>query len=384
MQFPFFPPVLSRFPRLLLLALAGTAALLAFAPFPPAAPGGPASPSTTDTASARRVAERPVQRIPLGGPLAKANAEVSGMAWHGDALVLLPQHPFRMSGSADHGLLFTLTRQEIEAFLSGQHTGPLTPRPLTLLAPTLKMRTPSYQGFEALSFRGDSAFATVESVADAATGAMRGFLFGGRLSGDTLRLGTRRPVLLPPQTTAGNMAYEALLTPAGRVVALYEANGRNVNPHPRALAFDESLQPVDTLSFPTLEYRLTDATSLDADGRFWVMNYFFPGERAKLRPAPPAPSGPQTSAASSPRVTGATHRLSEAVERFVEFQLVENRIRRTPTTPLLLSLLDDTPRNWEGAVRFGSAARGAGFLLVTDQYPSTILGFVSIAASSGK
>jgi len=41
--------------------------------------------------------------------------------------------------------------------------------------------------------------------------------------------------------------------------------------------------------------------------------------------------------------------------------------------PIQLKLInDDNSRNWEGIVRFGDE----GFIIVTDKFPSTILGFV--------
>ena len=335
------------------------------------AEAGTAKAGTTSSKRARD--ERPVRLLPLAGPLSSADAEVSGLAWHGSDLILLPQHPFRMADADEPGTLFALARDSIDAFLSGRRDGPLRPRPVTLLAPALEERSPTYDGCEALAFHQDRAYLATEAVADPATGAMRGFLFGGALRGDTLRLDTRRRARLPPQTEAHNMAYEALLAaPSGRVTALYEANGRNVNAHPQAHVFSPTLKRLRQLPFPPLEYRLTDATALDADGRFWVSNYFFPGEREKLKPAPDPlarNAGPH-SAPSPPKRTN-------PVERLVAFRMSEGRIERTSAPPLYLSLRPGTPRNWEGLARLRRPAHPSGFLLATDQYPKTLLGFVS-------
>jgi hypothetical protein len=379
------PPVtFALLPALVLLASA--------CPSPEADPASPsretrpaeAGTAEAGTASSKRARdERPVRLLPLAGPLSNADAEVSGLAWHGSDLILLPQHPFRMADAhepdahgpdADEpGTLFALARDSIDAFLSGRRDGPLRPRPVTLLAPALEERSPTYDGCEALAFHQNRAYLATEAVADPATGAMRGFLFGGALRGDTLRLDTRRRARLPPQTEAHNMAYEALLAaPSGRVTALHEANGRNVNAHPQAHVFSPTLKRLRQLPFPPLEYRLTDATALDADGRFWVSNYFFPGEREKLEPAPDPlarNAGPH-SAPSPPKRTN-------PVERLVGFRMSEGRIERTSAPPLYLSLRPGTPRNWEGLARLRRPARPSGFLLATDQYPKTLLGFVS-------
>jgi hypothetical protein len=332
-------------------------------------PAGPAPHRTADGQALSKV-----RTIPLAGPVADSQAEISGLAGRGDTLFLLPQHPFRMAaGRAEHGLLYALPKTQLRAFLAGRSEGPLRPRPVPLVAPRLRERSPVYQGCEALAF-GDGAYLTTEAVADAETGAMRGFLFKGHLQEDTLRLNERRRVTLPPQTSTRNMAYEALVVRPRRVLVFYEANGRNVNPQPLAAAFSPALRMLRPLAFPPLEYRLTDATAPNAGGRFWATNYFFPGEREKLDPAadPLAASNGSTS----------RHAPRGPVERLVEFRVKRRRIERTATPPLRLSARPGAPRNWEGVARLRTDARGDGFLLATDQYPRTLLAFV--AASGGE
>lgn len=337
------------------------------------AANGP-SPAHAQASSSASESTPEVRRIPLEGPSAAPQAEISGLAWHGDTLFLLPQHPFRMAdASPDHGLLYALPKAQLRAFLAGRREGPLRPRPIPLVAPQLRERSPTYQGCEALAFGdgsgGNRAYLTIEAVANAETGAMRGFLFQGHLRNDTLRLNPRRRAILPPQTSTRNMAYEALVATPRRVLALYEANGRNVNPQPRAAAFSPALRMLRTLSFPPLEYRLTDATAPNTGGRFWVMNYFFPGEREKLDPAPdPLAALPDSTSSSAPR---------GPVERLVEFEVKEQHIERTAAPPLRLRSQPGAPRNWEGVARLERSAGSDGFLLATDQYPDTILAFVA-------
>ena len=113
----------------------------------------------------------------------------------------------------------------------------------------------------------------------------------------------------------------------------------------------------------SLEYRITDATRADEQGRFWVINYFFPGDTkiaAQMDPIklkygiPPAQN------------------QSEIVERLVQFTWRENRIVLANVPPIYLQLLPDgTARNWEGLAQLDER----GFLLVTDQYPQTLFGF---------
>jgi hypothetical protein len=110
---------------------------------------------------------------------------------------------------------------------------------------------------------------------------------------------------------------------------------------------------------------VTDATAVDGNGRFWVINYLYPGDITKLNIA-------QDGIAAQFGM-GATHAASQTVERLIELQLITDGITLTDTPPIQLELLpDDEARNWEGIVRLDDA----GFILATDKFPETILGFV--------
>jgi hypothetical protein len=63
------------------------------------------------------------------------------------------------------------------------------------------------------------------------------------------------------------------------------------------------------------------------------------------------------------------------VERLVELKQMPRAIVRTATPPLYLELAN-TPRNWEGVVRFDDDTR-RGFLLVSDRHPTTLLAYVA-------
>lgn len=318
---------------------------------PPATTTHPAAP-----------AETAVTTIPLAGPLSDADAEVSAMAWYGDTLILVPQYPhFNGRGNGD-GFVYVLGRAEIEAFLDGQTAGPLEPQPIPFAAPGLANSIPGFEGYEALAFAGDTAYLTIEA---SPAGGMVGYLVSGTLAPDlsALTLDTEQVVTIPRQGELPNKSDEALLIVEDTVLTLYEANGAAVNPEPVAYVFDPALQPVGTLPFPNIEFRITDATELDENDHFWAINYFFPGE-------------PEMAAQVDPLAVqygeGPTHALQEGVERLVEFQYTPEGITITDTPPVQLELLPTDLRNWEGIVRL----QGRGFLLVTDKFPETILGFV--------
>jgi len=129
--------------------------------------------------------EVPVAEIPLAGPIAEADAELSGLAWHGDELVLLPQFPshFSVSGAEGEagstGAVFALDGESLRAYLAGGATGPLEPRAVPFHAPGIEEAIPGFEGFEAFAFSGDRIYAVVE--ADAGQGT-HGWLMGGRVT----------------------------------------------------------------------------------------------------------------------------------------------------------------------------------------------------------
>jgi hypothetical protein len=173
---------------------------------------------------------------------------------------------------------------------------------------------------------------------------------------------------IPQAVQLDNMGHEALLVLEDRVVTLYEANGANVNPSPVVQTFDLQLSPLASVPMASLEYRLTDVTTVDASGMFWALNYFYPGEADLLDPAP------------DPLVDqfgeGPTHAASEVVERLVELAWSPSGVTHTGAAPIQLRLMPGEARNWEGLVRLDDR----GFLVVTDKFPTTILAFVPYPA----
>ena len=76
-----------------------------------------------------------------------------------------------------------------------------------------------------------------------------------------------------------NMTFESALIYKDIALFLYEANGKNVNPYSAGYFYNTGLKPKGEVPFPNLEYRLTDVTEVDGQGRFWAINFFWPGER---------------------------------------------------------------------------------------------------------
>lgn len=313
-------------------------------------------------------AEHPVTVIPLQGPLASRQAELSGLAWYGDALILLPQYPNRFENQ-----LFYLEKQAFVDFLQGVSQEPLTPQPLPLILDDLPTRIDGFEGFEAIAFSGDRAFLTIEADVE---DQMMGYLVAGVIAPDLseLRLETQQVATITPQSGWPGLTDEAILVAGGEVITLYEGNGLLVNLAPKAHRFQpDTLQPLGTHRLAHLDYRITDVTALDAANRFWAVNIYYP-----VRNAPQL--GPD--ALATRYGLGDTHRMRSWVERLVEFEYTPEGVTLAESPPLQLQLLDETSRNWEGIARLQSDAGIDGFLLVTDGRPATLLAFVAAPQTS--
>lgn len=307
-------------------------------------------------------AEQPVTSIKLTGPLADSLTEISGMAWYGDYLIMLPQYPDRMAEEGD-GFVFALPKADILAYLDGQSTQPLEAIAIPFEAPGLREQISEYEGLESIGFSGDRAYLTIEAGED---DYMMGYIMAGTMAPDLSRLvvDTDHIVPIQPQTRQDNKTDEAVIVLEDRILTFYEINGAALNPQPVAHVFSLDLQPQGTLPAPSLEYRLTDAALASSDGRFWVVNTFFFYKDGYLRP--------DFDPLAETFGRGATHALFDAVERLVEMEYSESGLTLTDTPPVQLKLLSPLTRNWEGLALLDDR----GFLLMTDRLPLTILGFV--------
>lgn len=307
--------------------------------------------------------EAKVQLLPLSGPAASTEAEFSGMDWFDDELVLLPQYPARFGAQGDrNGQLFVLRREVLQQAIAGELPS-LRPQPLPFVDAALRERIQGFQGYEAIAFQGSKAYLSIETEVDGRTHAL---LVRGTMQAHPPSLvleATPLANLRSPRPIA-NLSYEALVVHEGGVDAFYELNGRGAPA--KALRYSEGSAGLSTLPFPTLEYRLTDATTLDAKGCFWVSNYYWP--KSAWKPAP--------CALTKRWGQGCTHAAQPPVERLVELCYgARGALHWGPHAPLLLRLNPPRTdsRNWEGLVRFGDQ----GFLLITDKHPQTLLAFVA-------
>ena len=336
----------------LLLACAKPASLPAPIPAPPADPM-PVSATAAQTPSLEEAAVTLLALDP-GSPVARADAEISGMAWWGDRLVLLPQYP---DFDGERVAVYTAARADVAAAIDGASL-PLAPLPFSATAGDglgwFVENLDCFEGFEAIAFDGDDAWLTVETCDGG--GILRGTVSEAGLAVDPTTL-----QMIPSNSGIDNRGEEALILDGEVVLTMHESNGSSVVTAATAHAFTRALAPTGELPFPAVEYRITDATDVDDAGRFWAINYFYPGRgRQRAKDLQAVTWG-----------VGESHQRSPQVERLLELQLSETAITLVSHAPVYLALDGEEGRNWEGIVRVEG-----GWLLVTDKHPETLLAFV--------
>ena len=309
--------------------------------------------------------ETAVQNIALAGELADRNAEISGMAWYGETLILMPQYPnfYLEEGTEDNGSIFAIAKADLDAYMSGESFAPIEATKIPFSAPEA-YAIDGFEGFESIVFDGDNVYMTIE--VEGAEG-MYAYIIAGTIAPDlsALTLDTAVMTQIATQSGVENMSDETMFLADGSLVTIHEANGAAVNADPIAHVFGTDLAETGTVTLDNVEYRVTDATALDENNNFWMINYFYPGEEVLL---------PEVDTVAEMYGEGPTHAASAGVERLVEFSYSADGIAMTDTAPIMMQLMaDGNLRNFEGLVRYE-----AGFLLATDKYPSTILGFVPL------
>ena len=296
--------------------------------------------------------------IPLSGEASERNLEMSGLSWYRDYLILMPQYVNESSPA-----FYFLTRTTLNKWLNGNRNRPLTPQRIDIDMPDYGDLIEGYQGFEAICFSGKDVYLIVESKSN---DKMKSYIVKGEIDIKNKSLEIGKDVLkeIPLPFNMKNMGYESILKYKNNLMILFEANGVNVNSNPKASLYNFSLKRKKSFSFPNIEYRITDVTEVDNQGKFWALNFFWPGEKKLLNPAP------NTLLINLSK--GSTHKQFEHIERLVEFKIEGNSIIRTNNAPIYLEL-NKNSRNWEGLVRMNKN----GFLLIVDEHPRTILAYIN-------
>ena len=295
-------------------------------------------------------AEQPIE-LQLPDPYNDAQNEYSGLAWFADYVVLLPQYP--------NGYLPALAKSELlKAITSEDHS--VLPIRIPFSGDDFTRYIPGFEGFEAIVFVDTLAYLSIEvETRKGLKGVFVRASVPSLAEGITLHSSPLLEIDTPE--IINNMAFESLLYTNDQLIPLYEANGAKVNPDAWVPIVSPDLQVVDKMPFPSIEFRITDATQPTADQCFWVINYLWHGDYFILKPANDFIANP----------FGNVTRKSD-VERLIEMKYDGNFFTLTDTPPIYLTKPEEQSHNWEGIVRVDSL----GFLLISDEHPRTILQFV--------
>ena len=231
---------------------------------------------------------------------------------------------------------------------------PLRPRRIPTATGEIPHAIRAYDGLEAIVIRGDRCFVLAEF--GSATAAWGARLVAGSI--ERTRSGIRFEHIASAEirgpSTRANFTAESLVLAGNECWVIDELNGRRITDRPVLRRYSLDLEFLGELPMPALEYRVTDATGLDADGRFSVLDVFWPADAGLVMPE--VESGP--------------------VERIIPLRQVGDRIELDLSRPVLdlRGSRVDAMHNWEGVVRWGEV----GFLLVTDEYPQDLLAYVAL------
>jgi len=293
-----------------------------------------------------------VLHIDLGEKLSSKELQISGLDWHGDDLILLPQFPEDFGGNA-----FSIPKADIIRYVNGD-TSPLNISEISFIENGIreKITNPEY---EAIAFTGDTAYLLTEKERP-----MESYIVRAKLdSKNVLNIEPDKAKKIPIPFDTFEMGCESIVLIDDTIHVFYEANGSNINSSPQVFRFDLDLNPLQSLALPNIEFRITDATRVDDANSFWVINNFWQGEERKLKPA------------EDEFIPNIFNKREDGIKRLLHLELKDNEIIIADTYPLML---ESEEWNWEGLVKLDDI----GFLIINDEYSpkpeKTTLGFIPL------
>ena len=300
--------------------------------------------------------ETNVQEIKLSGLITDGNQEISGMDWYQDRLFLLPENL--------GGFLFAIPKIEILNSIKSNEKMSITPKQTRFITPDYKNLINGFDGFEAIAFNGNKVFISIEAEHNE---KMNSYIVWGEIDPSTLEIKIEQDHLKWVDTPIqiDNFSFESLLVYGDDILMIYEANGSNIQQDVQQVVFSPSSGKISFMDFTNIEYRITDATKINKNSKFWSINYFWPGDKKKLTPG-------QDKILNNIK-QGRSHSKSNQVERLIEFEIKSSGISISDTEPIQLVLEPDMSRNWEALARLDNI----GLLIATDKYPRMILGYVA-------
>ncbi len=293
--------------------------------------------------------ELKLEQILLEGSILNPREEISGMDWYKEHLFLLPEN--------QNNYLYVIPKREIYKSLNSSNKIKILPKKSNFIAPDYKRLIEGFEGFESIAFYNDKFFITIEAKE---RDIMKSYIIWGEINAKSFTMKSKKENFLEIKTPVQikNMTYESALIYKDIALFLYEANGKNLQKDVFQQALSLKDFSISNIKFPNIEYRITDATRIDENNKFWAINYYWPGDKKHLNPV-------QDYLNTLPK-------SSNKIERIVEFEIKDNEVVFSESKPIEFSLDDKNSRNWEGLVRLDNQ----GFLIATDKYPEMLLAFV--------
>ena len=224
-----------------------------------------------------------------------------------------------------------------------------------------------FEGFEAIACDEDTVWLSIE--AQNLFGTHQAYIVPAELdlhsSSPNISIRTDQIRYIKSQSGIENKGEEALIVYRDHLVSLHEVSDKRIVPFPKANLIDLVSGEQSSISIPHLPYRLTDATKVDSEGRFWVINYQYSGDKFAREAVDPL---------ATQFGEGESHQRFYNTERLVEYRFEDGQIKRTNKAPIQLKMMKPEGRNWEGIARLDNL----GFLIATDKHPETLFGFIPI------
>ena len=245
-------------------------------------------------------------------------------------MLVLPQYPSRFN--PDTSKIFFIEKSEINNFIDGKSQGPINYGFFSIDISGIEKFFSLGSGFESLTVNNNYIFLTIEYMEK---GSTRSILIKGEIDSLENRIILDKSSIteINHKLSLYNISDESILYFDDKIIPIFEVYGYNINSHPKVPVFSTGFDLISEWKFPTVEYRITDATSVDDSGRFWAINYFYPGDNDKLNPA--------KDNLFEKYGIGESHKNYDPVERIVEFQIVNNKIIISQNPPLYIKLLEN-------------------------------------------
>lgn len=309
------------------------------------------------------VTETSIQEISLAAPLNLDDAEISGLTWCEDKLILLPQYPRRISNNK-LSYFYYLDKADILLALSKPDAKALTAKPILVNEKDLRKAVSIFDGFEAIECHDNKLWLSIEAVTF--LGQYQSFVVPAEIRFEptaSINIEQEKLTHLPSLSKMRNMGDEAIVMSGDDVIAVHEINDERAVAQAMARHIQRSDSSLSNIPFPAVPFRITDATKLDEDKKFWAINYKYSGDKFSRN---------ADDFIAKQYGQGASHQKFYNVERLLEFEVKKDGIFLTNKAPIQLKMEQHEGRNWEGIVRLDKL----GFLLVTDKHPKTVLAFI--------